>query len=67
MNTKVLATGCVIAMSLLVSGTSGQTSGQTVVPRPQTTPAAQSSQPAPDVAASEKDSRSVLRRLSQRR
>jgi len=35
-NTKVLATGCVIAMSLLVSGTSGQTAGA----RPQAAPAA---------------------------
>ena len=53
MNTKVLATGCVIAMSLLVSGTSAQTG----VPRPQTTPAAQSSQPVSpvsDVAAQRK-------------
>jgi len=52
-NTKVLATGCVIAMSLLVSGTSAQTG----VPRPQTTPAAQSSQPVSpvsDVAAQRK-------------
>ena len=43
MNTKVLATGCVIAISLLVSGTSAQTG----VPRPQTTPAAQPLQTAP--------------------
>lgn len=49
-NTKVLATGCVIAISLLVSGTSAQTG----VPRPQTTPAAQSSQPLPDVTAQRK-------------
>ena len=50
MNTKVLATGCVIAMSLLVSGTSGQTAG----PRPQGTSAASAAAtaaPAADAAA----------------
>ena len=53
MNTKVLATGCVVALSLLVSGTSAQT-GQTGTPRPQTTPAAQPSQALPDVTAQRK-------------
>ena len=50
MNTKVLATGCVIAMSLLVSGTSGQTAR----PRPQGTSAASAAAtaaPAADAAA----------------
>ncbi|HET9132525.1 MAG TPA: DUF1587 domain-containing protein, partial [Terriglobia bacterium] len=56
MNTKVLATGCVVALSLLVSGTSGQTA-QTGTTRPQATPAApaaQSSQALPDAAAQRK-------------
>jgi hypothetical protein len=52
-NTKVLATGCVVALSLLVSGTSAQTS-QTGAPRPQTTPAAQTTQNLPDVTAQRK-------------
>jgi cytochrome c551/c552 len=52
-NTKVLATGCVVALSLLVSGTSAQT-GQTGAPRPQTTPAAQASEVLPDTAAQRK-------------
>jgi mono/diheme cytochrome c family protein len=49
-NTKVLATGCVIAISLLVSGTSAQTG----VPRPQTTTAAQPAQVLPDTTAQRK-------------
>ena len=56
MNTKVLATGCVVALSLLVSGTSAQTAqtSQTAAPRPQATPAAQSAQSLPDAAAQRK-------------
>jgi mono/diheme cytochrome c family protein len=46
-NTKVLATGCVIAMSLLVSGTSGQTAGA----RPQAAPATATSAPTSEAAA----------------
>jgi len=58
-NTKVLATGCVVALSLLVSGTSAQIA-QTGAPRPQATPAApaapaaQSAQALPDAAAQRK-------------
>jgi len=52
-NTKVLATGCVVALSLLASGTSAQT-GQTGAPRPQTTPAAQSTQSLPDTTTQRK-------------
>jgi hypothetical protein len=52
-NTKVLATGCVVALSLLVAGTSAQT-GPTGAPRPQTTPAAQSSQALPDTTTQRK-------------
>jgi mono/diheme cytochrome c family protein len=53
-NTKVLATGCVVALSLIVSGTSAQTGVQTSAPRPQATPAAQSTQSLPDAAAQRK-------------
>jgi hypothetical protein len=53
-NTKVLATGCVVALSLIVSGTSAQTGVQTGAPRPQATPAAQSTQSLPDAAAQRK-------------